>query len=369
MFASKKELTMGKIIIRKHVYTFDQIRQGLWPSLSPYFEGALQFCREWLMGAENFDLQTSGSTGIPKSISIHRKQMEISANATRCFFNIPDEADLLGCLNIQMIGGKMMLVRAMEWNSNIYLVEPSSDPLTHFGQDHKFIFGAMVPLQLSSSIENPHSFQQLSNIQNLIIGGAPLNSDLKDKAGKLPINVYQTFGMTETVSHVALAKIKSGEELIYQALPGVDLTITEDNRLIISAPMAKEKTLITNDIVKLYPNNSFSWMGRSDFTINSGGIKIQPEDVENQISSQINKMFANSRFFIFGEKNKNFGQIICLLIEQSAGNNEQVELFLQDLKNQVSKYLVPKKIYFLESFEETASGKINRPATIDKLYS
>jgi len=360
---------MGKIIIADHQLTFEQIREGKWPFLSSYFEDALMFCREWLIGKENFDLQTSGSTGLPKTISIHRKQMEISANATRDFFNIPDEVDLLGCLNVQMIGGKMMLVRAMEWNSNIYLVEPSTDPLTHFGPDRIFHFAAMVPLQLSACIDKSLSDTKLLNIQNLIIGGAPMNSSLKDKAGKLPINVYQTFGMTETVSHVALAKIKSGEELIYQALPGVNFSVTEDERLIISAPMAKEKSLTTNDVVKLYPNNSFTWLGRADFTINSGGIKVQPEELENLIELHIHKRFPYSRFLIFGEKNENFGQIICLLVEQSATNDKQAEILLKDLTIQISKYLVPKKVYFLDSFEETSSGKLNRPATIEKLYT
>ncbi|HSJ66305.1 MAG TPA: AMP-binding protein [Anditalea sp.] len=359
---------MGKIIIGNHVLSFDQIKKGIWPALSPYFEGALLFCREWLGGKETFDLQTSGSTGIPKKISVNRKQMEISAQATHDFFDIPEYADLLGCLNFEMIAGKMMLVRAMEWNSNIYLVEPSSDPLTSFGPDRKFYFAAMVPLQLSASIENPHSFQKLSNIQNLIIGGAPITMELKDKAADLPINIFQTFGMTETVSHVALAKIKRGEELIYQPLPGVHFSVDDTGKLSISAPMAQEKMLITNDIVKLYPDNSFTWTGRSDFTINSGGIKIHPEEIENIISTHINDTFPLCRFFIFGEKNQNFGEIICLLIEQSDGNDKQVEDLQKKLKVHLSKYLVPKKIYFLKSFEETASGKINRPATLEKLY-
>jgi len=360
---------MGKIIIDDLTLTFEQISKGDWPPLSPHFEEALHFCKEWLTGKENFDLQTSGSTGLPKTISIHRKQMEISANATRDFFNVPDEANLLGCLNTQMIGGKMMLVRAMEWNSCLYLVEPSSDPLVHFRSEKQFHFAAMVPLQLAASIENPDSCKKLSCIQNLIIGGAPLNVHLKDKAAQLPINIYQTFGMTETVSHIALAKIIAGEELIYQALPSVVLSLAEDDRLIISAPMAKEKTLLTTDIVQLLSSDSFKWLGRADFTINSGGIKAQPELIENQISQEVEKHFPGSRFFIFGEENENFGQLICLLVEQSAESHLQSGDILNDLKDKISKYTVPKKVYFLESFIKTASGKINRPATIKKLYT
>jgi len=363
------ELMAGKIIIGNYEISFDQIKKRIWPSMPTYFEEALIFCREWLIGKEKFDLQTSGSTGVPKTISVNRNQMETSAGATRDFFRINDGANLLGCLNTQMIGGKMMLVRALEWNSNIYLVEPSSDPLTHFDSNQKFKFAAMVPLQLAASIKNPQSHQKLSNIQNLIIGGAAINDNLKDKAGQLPINVYQTFGMTETVSHVALAKVNSNRELIYQALPGVNLSVSDDDRLILSAPMAKEKSLITNDIVTLLSDNTFIWLGRSDFTINSGGIKAQPEIIETQIGQEVEKQFPGSRFFIFGEKNENFGQLICLLIEQSAGSHEQAVVLLKNLKDKLSKYLVPKRVYFLTSFEETASGKINRPATLKKLYS
>ncbi|KEO72459.1 AMP-binding protein [Anditalea andensis] len=358
---------MSKIFVGNHIFTFDQIHIGDWPSLSAYIDEALGFCREWLLGTDYFWLQTSGSTGIPKKIKVHREQMTISANATRNFFKIQEEADLLCCLNTQMIGGKMMLVRAMEWKSNLYLVEPTSDPLAAFGMSQPFDFAAMVPFQVETSLDNSHSSQMLTHIKNLIIGGAPIKNDLMARVAKLPINVYQTFGMTETVSHVALAKISTDGELIYHALPGVHLSIGANSNLIISAPMAIEKTIHTNDIVSLINDHSFKWKGRSDFTINSGGIKIQPEEVEKTISKELGEYLQGKRFFIFGEKNENFGQIICLLVEDASVSDRQSEFLIQKMKEKMSRYQVPKKVFFLNSFEITASGKINRPATLEKL--
>ena len=358
---------MGNITIADRTYSFTQIREGDWPSLSPYFHDAMIFCREWLLGRDTFTLHTSGSTGLPKEITVLRRQMEISAKATRDFFKISEGADLLCCLNVQMIAGKMMLVRAMEWNANLYVVEPSSNPLTNISPDHKFHFVAMVPLQLGECLQDPQTALKVLNIHNLIIGGASIDKDLKEKAALLPIHIYQTFGMTETVSHVALARIDKGEELIYKALPGVKFDVTAENRLIISAPMGISEQLLTNDIVELISSSSFIWRGRADFTINSGGVKVQPEDLENKMFPIMGLSFPGCRFFIFGEKDKNFGEKICLVIEDKNQSEDRAENLLQDLKEKLPKYSIPKKIYRIVSFAETSSGKINRPATIEKL--
>jgi len=360
-------MTMGKIIIEAKEYTFEQILKGNWTLSNPYFYKALSFCRDWLRGTDTFSLHTSGSTGIPKEIIVLRQQMEISAMATRDFFDIPDEADLLGCLNIEMIAGKMMLVRAMEWNANILLIQPSSNPLSNISLDQKFHFAAMVPLQLGACMDDPETVDKLPNIKNLIIGGAAINKNLKEKAALLPINVYQTFGMTETVSHVALAKIDADAELLYKALPGIRFSVTADDKLIISAPMAQEEQLVTNDIVELLSASTFIWKGRADFTINSGGIKVQPEELENQIQSTMDHFYPGCRFFIFGEKDKNFGEKICLVVEQEIHSPDRAENLLKELKETKPKHTVPKNIYRIASFVETSSGKINKPATLEKL--
>jgi o-succinylbenzoate---CoA ligase len=358
---------MSCIIIQGKELKFDKILSGSFRTQDPYIRKALDFCKEWLTGQQEFRLQTSGSTGKPKELLVTREQMAASAKATGEFFSVPAGSNLLCCLNVEMIGGKMMLVRAMEWNCRLYLEKPATNPLENLQVD--FYFAAMVPMQLEACLGDAETFPKLLRIENLIIGGAPMNEQLRNSAAALPINIYQTFGMTETVSHVALAKLTPGQPPVYQALPGVKFSQTEDRKLVISSPTARPEILQTNDIVELIADFSFIWKGRADFTINSGGVKIQPEEIENQILPVLNRNFPGKRYFIFGRQDEKLGQKVCLLIENGIAGKNQASDLLREIKALVSKYAGPKAIYFLEEFEVTASGKINRRATIDKLLS
>jgi o-succinylbenzoate---CoA ligase len=352
---------MGKIIIQGQEFTFEQIKTGLWSVQEPYFHQALSFCRDWLNGKGEFELSTSGSTGKPKIIQVSREQMEISAKATRDFFGIEKEAKLLCCLNTQMIAGKMMLVRGMEWHAIIYLVQAQSNPLEEM--DQLFDFVAMVPLQVDACMANSVSRTRLAKIKNLIVGGAPSSPDLLQKINDLQLNAYQTFGMTETVSHVALAEIKGGE-LIYTVLPGVKIGVDDEDKLWIEAPMAKEARLQTNDVVEILNPKAFRWMGRADFTINSGGIKLQPEILEPKLAEFIYHIFGDRNFFLFGKPDEKFGQKPVLVIEYPKDEKRALDL-LNKLKTVLERYQIPKEILFNPKFTKTASGKINRTATFN----
>ncbi len=216
-----------QIIIGPHFLTPEVIKSGQWPDLEDYFDQSLRFCQEWLLGKKEFTLQTSGSTGKPKSIRVSRDQMALSAAATAKFFRIKPGSKLLCCLNTEMIAGKMMLVRAMEWNSDLYLQTPSSNPLLEVPESQHLDFIAMVPLQLENVLKLEHSKNLLKKISHAIIGGAPLSPSLREKAAQCSKNLYQTYGMTETVSHIALAKIKTDGPLVYRTLPGVSLEATK----------------------------------------------------------------------------------------------------------------------------------------------
>jgi o-succinylbenzoate---CoA ligase len=347
---------MGKIIIQDQEFSFEQIKTGDWSVQNPYFIQALSFCKDWLNGINEFELATSGSTGLPKIIKVRRKQMEISAKATFDFFRLKKNPKLFCCLNVEMIAGKMMLVRGMEWDAIIYLVPPQANPLEKI--DQEFDFAAMVPLQVDTCIESPASLEKLLKIKNLIIGGAPSSNELIKKTSDLQLNAYQTFGMTETVSHIALAKIER-EELIYKVLPGVNIGMEEDNRLWIEAPMAKEKRLQTNDVVEMLSPSQFKWIGRADFTINSGGIKIQPEILESKMAETVHAIFGKQNFFLFGKDDTKFGQKPVLVIEYIKDEKKASNL-LHRLKSVLDRYQVPKEILFNPHFTKTESGKINR---------
>lgn len=347
---------MGKIIIQDQEFSFEQIKTGDWSVQDPYFHQALSFCKDWLNGINEFELATSGSTGKPKIIRVGRNQMEISAKATFDFFSLKKKPKLFCCLNVKMIAGKMMLVRAMEWDAVIYLVPPQANPMEKMDKD--FDFAAMVPLQVDSCIEDPDSLEKLLKIKTLIIGGAPVSNELLKKITDLPMNAYQTFGMTETVSHIALAKIER-EELIYRVLPGVTIGVEVDNRLWVEAPMAKEKRLQTNDVVELLSPSQFKWIGRADFTINSGGIKMQPEILESKIAETVYSIFGKQNFFLFGKDDSKLGQKPVLVIEYIKDEKKASDL-LYKLRLVLDRYQVPKEILFNPHFTKTESGKINR---------
>jgi O-succinylbenzoic acid--CoA ligase len=351
---------MGKIIIENRTYGFDEIKEGNWLENDPYFHQALTFCQLWLKGATVFEMPTSGSTGEPKDIQVNRKQMEISAAATRDFFQIPKGAKMLCCLNIWMVAGKMMLVRAMEWEAELYLVKPSDNPLLELYLE--FDFAAMVPLQVSACLENEKTVPVLKKIKHLIIGGAPSSPTLIQNILNSGIRAYQTYGMTETVSHIALAKINR-EELVYEVLPGVEIGTDQEQRLWIKAPMASHQILQTNDLVKMIDKSHFQWLGRADFTINSGGIKLQPELMEPKIAPAFEAIFGHQHFFLFGKEDERLGQKLVLVIGHEDKDVTKEQLLRNALKNLFNRYHLPKEILYVKEFVKTASGKINRPAT------
>jgi O-succinylbenzoic acid--CoA ligase len=331
---------------------------------STFSEGekaALAFCKAWLSGEQTFFQQTSGSTGVPKRIELTRDQMQASANSTGAFFKTTSNTRLLCCLSPEYIAGKMMLVRAMVWNCPIWLVEPSGNPLQGLGFIPDFV--AMVPLQVEKSLANPKSLEVLKKVGDLIIGGVQPSERLKKHLVENQIQAWQTYGMTETVSHIAMAKIND-EELLYQVLPGVEIGMDERGALWVKSPMSGTEKIQTNDLVELLSASSFRWLGRVDFTVNSGGIKLHPELLEKNSEATIQTVFPNSQFFYFGEPDEKLGNKLVLVLEAKE-SNEKSELLLEKLREILHPYEVPKHIRFRSSFVKTGSGKINRLKTIE----
>lgn len=360
---------MGQLTIGNSTIHFGDIRSGKWPEQPAYFHASLLFCHAWLNGEEHFELETSGSTGKPKTILVHRDQMTISARATGDFFGIAPGQTLLCCLNTAMIAGKMMLVRAMEWDCHVYLIAPSSNPFLGFHPSTTFDFAALVPLQLETALGNDATKTMLNQVENIIVGGAPISSALRAKAAGLAHSLYQTYGMTETVSHIALANLKVPGPLVYQTLPGVKLYQSPDNRLGIVAPMANTSRLLTNDIVEMISDNEFIWKGRWDFTINTGGIKVQPEEMEEQIAAPIQRYFPSHRFFIGGKPDERLGEAVILIMEGAERGKERSGELLSELKKALPHHHSPREIHFVSAFIETPSGKVNRKATMDRLFN
>ncbi len=340
--------------------------EGMEPEFPDFAKAAFVFCKAWLSGENNFSQNTSGSTGTPKIIEVSRQQLLASAKATGSFFNINPETKLLCCLNTEYIAGKMMLVRAMVWDCPIWLVEPKSNPFSGFQEDFRMDFVAMVPLQVDSCLGDSQTLVKLKKVSNLIIGGAPISQKLKTLLNENKIKSWQSYGMTETVSHIALARIEEGE-LTYKTLPNVEIGQNKIGAIWIKSPMSGNERIQTNDLVELKSKTSFLWLGRTDFVINSGGVKLHPELLEQKSEHMIAEVFPECRYFFFGEKDEALGERLVLILEKTEPNEELAKVLQEKMRNAFGKFEIPKKIYFLPSFVQTESGKINRALTFNYL--
>ena len=345
------------------VHSFGEIKTGHWPRIDAGFYSAMKFCQDWLNGVKSFTLKTSGSTGTPKDITVSREQMILSARATKSFLKLRKGCRMICCLNTDMIAGKMMLVRAMEWEALIYLMKPSAVLMPKFN-GFWADFAALVPLQLQASLENETSKKLLNEIGTIIVGGAPISGELREKASQLRGEIFQTFGMTETVSHIALADLKAEGPLIYKALPGVKLKVDAEKKLIIEAPMSGFKRIITQDVVDLIDPKHFIWKGRADFVINSGGVKLYPEELEAAIDAHWRKYFPERRFFITSQTDSKLGECVLLVAEKVSSKDPLMQAFLRTLHENIHPYWMPKRLLNVDTILLTPSGKIDKRATL-----
>ena len=309
-----------------------------------------RFLLDWLDQHETITVKTSGSTGIPKLIKVNKQAMVNSAIATGDFFNLRPGDKALHCLPTTYIAGRMMLVRAIILGLEIDLVEPASKPA--FNTNKAYHFCAMVPMQLKNTISS------CNNIKTIIVGGAAVSGTLKKAIETMPSKVYATYGMTETVTHIALKKLNNigkSHNHYYKTLPSVTISKDERDCLVIDAPSLSNEKVVTNDIVNLYSDTEFEWLGRFDNMINSGGIKLFPE----QIEKKLNKI--NQRFFVASKPDEVLGDKIILVIE---GESNQID---DSVFESLDKYEKPKSIYTVQEFVETKSGKIQRKETLELL--
>ena len=301
------------------------------------------FLLDWFDSKSYIEMETSGTTGAPKTISVSKQSMVDSALATGDFFDLQSGNKALQCLPVKYVAGKMMLVRAMILGFDLEFVAPSSNPLENSEFDFDFV--AMVPLQAQNSLA------QLKKVKKMIVGGAAVSNRLEKQLIKLPTEVYETYGMTETITHIAARKL--GEKA-FTVLPNVTISYDDRNCLVIHAPRISPEVIITNDIVELVNENQFIFIGRIDNVINSGGIKLIPEQIEEKLAAKINQ-----RFFIASKPDNELGEKVLLVIE---GDKQE---FDDSLYDGLDKYEKPKELLFVTKFKETASGKILRKETLE----
>jgi o-succinylbenzoate---CoA ligase len=329
---------------------------------STFSDRVIQFCKQWTEGKTSFEIQTSGSTGKPKTIHLERSSMIASAMATAEALQLKKGQTSLICLDASYIAGMMMLVRSMEVGMNIIAIEPCANPFEKLEKETVINFAALVPYQVKAILDSPQK-ELFNRTEKIIIGGAPLDESTKLKLQDFSCQFYETYGMTETISHIALKKINGRFKSDYfEILPGI--TIRQDKRacLCIQTTYLKEE-VITNDVVEMASLNRFIWLGRYDNVVNSGGVKIFPESTEKKIEIIFSNLNLQNLFFVTGLPDERLGQSLTLIVEGNISTEKQNELET-NLKKDLSRFEVPKSIKFVQRFIHTDTGKINRARTI-----
>lgn len=334
---------------------YSYIKEGL-----PYEELAGNFLLDWLN--ESYDtikLRTSGSTGVPKEIFVSREKMIYSAHLTANCFKMPAKSKVLCCIPANYVAGRMMIVRAMTLGWHLDMVEPKVKALE--GVTTKYDFCALTPLQLSNSLN------QLHLIRKLIVGGAPVSLKLKSMLRGRSTKVYETFGMTETVSHVAYKRINSSNSQQvkpFKSVGQIKFSVDERSCLVIHSDELLDEALVTNDVIELVDEKQFFWKGRLGNVINSAGVKIYPEQVEKKL-----QLLIETDFIVSSIEDEKLGEKVILLIK----NNEKLphkSVLLGEIKkiDEIGKFEIPKEIYYIDEFERTRTGKIDRSASVEELF-
>jgi len=307
-----------------------------------------KFLDEWFSDGSTVKVQTSGSTGTPKIFEIEKEKMLNSAVMTCNFLGLKEGDKALLCLPVEYISGKMMVVRSIERKLKLIVSDPSLKPVEHLSEEIDFC--AMTPLQVENSLDKLHL------IKNLIIGGAAVSESLKRKIAQnkriKSIRIFETYGMSETLSHIALKQLMPEPQDYFTAFENVSVSIDERGCLKIYAPNVNAEVLQTNDLVEIKNGKQFKFLGRLDNVINSGGAKIFPEILETLVKKEI----TNEAVFI-GLKDESLGQKLILVIEGS----ESADLIEKIAGISFEKsFHKPKEIIFIEDIPRTPNGKVNR---------
>ncbi len=352
------------ITIGENQYQIDQL-----PDLKDdSFEGrCISFCKAWLNGQQEFVIHTSGSTGQPKEIILQRAKMKQSALATAKAVNLNEGETSLICLDPKYVGGMMMLVRSLEIKMKMVLATPSANPLGLINPTIAIDFAALVPYQIQAILKSDNRLD-LNKIKTVLMGGAPVSQLLETELQSFNTQFYETYGMTETISHIALRKVNGpGKSEFFTVLQGVEIETDNRSCLVANIPYLQIK-VITNDVVERKGTTQFKWLGRWDSIINTGGIKVQPEFLEKQIATILADLSLYNRILVVGFPDPFLGQSVTLLVEGNMRAYEQEQLKLQ-MRERLRHYEVPKNIYMLDRFVETENQKVNRKKTVGLVVS
>lgn len=328
------------------------VERGL-DALPQHMADLYAFLDEWFDVRDYVVVQTSGSTGVPKKMHVSKEKMMGSASITCRHLGLKEGDTALLCMNLRYIGAKMMVVRAILWEMNLIVREASGHPFV--GVDMKINFAAVVPMQMYNSFSTADEVCKLNSTDIIIIGGGAISADLLSMAKNLSCRIYSTYGMTETLSHIALRKLNGYDASdYYYPLGGVGLSVSENGTLDIHAPVVCDETVRTNDIVEMNADGGFVVLGRKDNVINSGGIKISPEKVEGLLSPVV-----GCPVVVTSVPDVKFGESVVLILQRQSPLSEED---IARINNALPAYYCPKHFVSVDAIPLTENGKVARQA-------
>ena len=308
------------------------------------------FLQEWHNEDPTVWVHTSGSTGTPKPLQVEKERMMASARLTCSFLGLKEGDSALLCMPLQYIAGKMVVVRSLIAGLRLIPIAPSGHPLKDLKETPTF--AAMIPMQVYNTLQVPEERARLMEIKHLIIGGGAIDDTLAHELKDFPNHVWSTYGMTETLSHIALRRL-NGTDVSdwYTPFEHVRIRLSEEGTLIIYAPNVCPEELKTNDIAEINEEGKFRILGRKDNMINSGGVKIQIEQVEATLKAHLDIPFQ-----ITARKDAKFGEIV-VLIYNKVGNEDDIRRVCE---SELPTYWVPKAYIAVDELPMTGTGKPDR---------
>jgi O-succinylbenzoic acid--CoA ligase len=316
----------------------------------PWQEEIYCFLDEWFSGKETFEIKTSGTTGTPKTVEFLRNALISSAQITIDTFDLKPDDTLLMCLPTRFVAGKMMLVRAIAGEMRVLALEPKSNPINKLNET--IDFAAFTPHQIQHIIQETP--EKLNLIKKGIIGGSPVSDVLKKRLLSYSPAFYETYGMSETLTHLAIRPLTDQEEL-FTVLKDFNIDVDKEGCLVIDAAHLPNCPMVTSDLVEIVNRNKFRWLGRADDVINSAGVKFFPAVIEKKLGSIIDQNFIISK-----QRNDDLGEIVVLFIEGKELPDDTLKVLKKAFIEVLDKYELPKKIIFLDQFPSNINGKIIR---------
>lgn len=305
------------------------------------------FIAQWLSDAPCVVAHTSGSTGAPKQIRLLKSDMIASARATNAFFGLGPGSLAALPLSAEYIAGKMMIVRGIVGGYRVVRL-PVSNTVVLPDDGSVFDLVPIVPTQAPGLLEHP---EYARRIRNLLVGGAMPEADVLRRLCRAGFNAWISYGMTETCSHVALARADDAS-LTFHAMPGVSFATAGGGRLVVRAPAFSFGELTTNDVVELHGPGAFRWRGRADNVINSGGLKLHPEELERLYAP----FLPGRAFYVAGRPDRKWGRVAALVVEGDIDS----DAILDTLRRNIPHRLCPKRLEAVPAIPRTPNGKIKR---------